>query len=92
MDVALLGQSGPFHRAWSLHLLDRGRHVPDVLRRAEEELRTRRDVYGWDVYAWALHASGRMREAAAAMDSALALGTRDPLLLGHARVIRQAAP
>jgi tetratricopeptide (TPR) repeat protein len=92
MDAALHGQSGPFHRARSLHLLDRGRHVPDVLRRADEDLRTRRDVYGWDVYAWALHASGRMREAAAAMDSALALGTRDPLLLGHARVIRQAAP
>ena len=91
MDVALLGQSGPFHRSWSLHLLDRGRHVPEVLRRAEAELRTRRDMYGWDVYAWALHASGRTREAAAAMDSALALGTRDPLLLHHARVIREAA-
>jgi hypothetical protein len=65
--------------------------VPEVLRRAEDELRTRRDVYGWDVYAWALHASGRTREAAAAMDSALAVGTRDPLLLRHARVIREAA-
>jgi tetratricopeptide (TPR) repeat protein len=91
MDVALLGQSGPFHRAWSLHLLDRGRHVPDVLRRAEEELRTRRDVYGWDVYAWALHLSGRWREARQAMDSALALGTRDPLLLRHAQRIRESS-
>ena len=91
MDVALLGAPGPFHRAWSLHLLDRRRHVSEVLRRAEEELRVRRDVYGWDVYAWALHASGRDREAATAMDSALAQGTRDPLLLRHAQVIQQAA-
>ncbi|MGH7629410.1 MAG: tetratricopeptide repeat protein [Gemmatimonadales bacterium] len=90
MDVALRGQAGPFHRAWSLHLLDRGRSVPDVLARAEAELRTRRDVYGWDLYAWALHRAGRGSEAAAAMDSALALGTRDPLLERHARAIAAA--
>ena len=90
MDVSLLRQPGPFHRGWSRHLLDRRRHVPEVLRRAEQELRVRRDVYGWDVYAWALHASGRNREAATAMDSALARGTRDPLLLQHARVIQRA--
>jgi tetratricopeptide (TPR) repeat protein len=87
MDVALRGQRGPFHRAWSLHLLDRGRDVPDILARAEAELRIRRDVYGWDVYAWALYQAGRPADAAAAMDSALALGTRDPLLLRHARAI-----
>jgi tetratricopeptide (TPR) repeat protein len=87
MDVALAGQPGPFHRAWSLHLLDRGRRVADVLARAEAELRHRRDIYGWDVYAWALYRAGRLPEAAAAMDSALALGTRDPLLLRHAAVM-----
>jgi predicted Zn-dependent protease len=91
MDVALVAQTGPFHRAWSLHLLDRGRHVPQVLARAEAELRTRRDVYGWDVYAWALFKAGRHAEAAAAMDSARALGTRDPLLERHARAINRAA-
>jgi Flp pilus assembly protein TadD len=90
MDVALLGQTGPFHRAWSLHLLDRGRNVPEVLARAEAELSTRRDVYGWDVYAWALHHAGRHAEAAAAMDSARALGTRDPLLARHAGAIAAA--
>jgi len=91
MDLALLGQAGPFHRAWSLHLLDRGRHVPQLLARAEAELRTRRDVYGWDVYAWALFKAGRRAEAAAAMDSAGALGTRDPLLARHAGAIAAAA-
>jgi tetratricopeptide (TPR) repeat protein len=91
IDVALLHPRGAFHRAWSLYLLDRGTRVQEVLRRAEAELTTRRDVYGWDVYAWALHRSGRHAEAAAAMDSALAQGTRDPLLLRHARIIREAA-
>ncbi len=91
MDVALLGQTGPFHRAWSLHLLERGRHVPQVLARAEAELRSRRDVYGWDVYAWALCKAGRPAAAAAAMDSARAVGTRDPLLERHARGINAAA-
>jgi predicted Zn-dependent protease len=90
IDVALLGQSGAFHRAWSLHLLDRGRHVPTVLARAEAELRYRRDVYGWDVYAWALFKAGRRAEAAAAMASAGALGTRDPLLAHHAAAIAAA--
>lgn len=91
MDLALTGQTGPFHRAWSLHLLDHGQHVPEILARAEAELRMRRDVYGWDVYAWALHQAGRPRDAAAAMDSALALGTRDPLLRRHADAIARAA-
>ncbi len=87
MDLTLLGQSGPFHRAWSLHLLDRGRHVPEVLAQAEAELRTRRDVYGWDVYAWALYKEGRQAEAVTAMDRARARGTRDPLFERHARAI-----
>jgi hypothetical protein len=92
MDVALSAQSGPFHRAWSLHLLDRDRRVSEILARAEAELTTRRDVYGWDVYAWALYKAGRRHDAAIAIDSALALGTRDPLLLSHARVITANAP
>jgi predicted Zn-dependent protease len=90
MDLALLKEDGPYHRAWSLHLLDRSRRVPEVLARAETELHTRRDVYGWDVYAWALFKAGRHADAAAAMDSALALGTRDPLLTRHARAIAEA--
>jgi tetratricopeptide (TPR) repeat protein len=92
MDVALRGQAGPFHRAWSLHLLDRGRHVAEILTRAEAELRTRKDVYGWDVYAWALYKAGRRAEAATAMEHALGLGTRDPLLAAHARAIAAGAP
>jgi tetratricopeptide (TPR) repeat protein len=87
MSVAVGGQSDQFHRLWSLFLLDRGRDVPAALARAREEIRTRRDVYGWDLLAWALYRSGRHAEAATAMDSALALGTRDAMLFFHAGMI-----
>ncbi len=87
MEIAVLGQPGQWHRAWSLYLLDHDRRVPEVLRRVQDELRTRRDVYGFDLLAWALHKAHRDREARAAMDRALALGTVDPQLLQHSAAI-----
>ena len=91
MSVAVLDQPGPFHRGWSLLLLERGADVPEVLARAQAELRTRRDVYGWDLLGWALYRAGRAREALAASERALALGTRDAMLWYHAGMIRLAA-
>ena len=87
MEIAVLGQPGQWHRAWSLYLLDHNRRVPEVLRRVQDELRTRRDVYGLDLLGWALHKSHRDREARAAMDRALSLGTVDPQLLQHSAAI-----
>ena len=90
MAVAVLRQPGPYHRAWSLFMLDQGREVPRVLANVESELRTRRDVYGYDLLAWALHQSGRDAEARAPMARALALGTRDAMLFYHAGMIARA--
>jgi len=90
MEIAVLGQPGQWHRAWSLYLLDHDRRVPEVLARVQDELRTRRDVYGYDLLAWALHKSHRDREARDAMDHALALGTLDPQLRQHAAAIDSA--
>lgn len=90
MEVAIRGQSGPLHRQWELFLLDHGRAVDLVAQRAAEELRTRRDVYGFDVMAWALYRLGRLGEARAAMDSAMQLGTNDPLLARHSSAIDSA--
>jgi tetratricopeptide (TPR) repeat protein len=90
LEVSLGGQTGPFHRAWSLALLDHDRRVPELLRKAEEEITVRRDVYGWDLLAWALHKAGRDAEAAAAVQRALALGTRDATLFYHAAMIEHA--
>ena len=90
LAVAVLRQPGPYHRAWSLFLLDHDREVNRVLANAEEELRTRQDVYGYDLVAWALHKAGRDREALEPIARALALGTRDAMLYYHAGLISRA--
>ena len=68
------------------HGLDAAR----ALALAEGELAVRKDVYGWDAYAWALLAAGRAGDADAAMQHALAQGTNDALLLYHAGMIANA--
>ena len=90
MSITVLGQPDTFHRLWGLLLLDRGREVPTVLARAEREIEVRRDVYGWDLLAWALYRSGRPAEAREKMRRALALGTRDASLFYHAGMIEAA--
>ncbi|MGH7539061.1 MAG: hypothetical protein ACREMF_10515, partial [Gemmatimonadales bacterium] len=90
MEAVTLAQPGGFHRAWSLFLLDHERRVPEVLALVQQEIRTRHDVYGWDLLAWALHRSGRDREALPAMAKALALGTEDALLFYHMGMIERA--
>lgn len=87
MAVAVLSQPGPLHRAWSMFLLEHGRELNTVLARAEEEIAARRDLYGWDLLAWALFHAGRHAEAREAMTQALALGTRDASLHYHAGMI-----
>ncbi|MFN0099511.1 MAG: tetratricopeptide repeat protein [Gemmatimonadaceae bacterium] len=84
--TSVLGDA-PFHRAWSLLLLDRGERVAEQLQRAEREVSERGDVYALDFQAWALQRSGRNTEARVAMQQALRMGTRDPLLERHRREI-----
>jgi tetratricopeptide (TPR) repeat protein len=90
LDVTVLGQPGAYHRAWSLFLLDHDRHVATVARKISEELKTRRDVYAYDLLAWSLHKQGRHREAADAMALAMREGTQDAQLFYHAGVIQRA--
>lgn len=89
MEVAVAGQPGAFHRAWSLFLLDHDRRVPEVLANVRGEIETRRDVYGYDLLAWALHKEHRNVEARVAMTEARRLGTRDAMLLYHAGMIER---
>ena len=77
-------------RTLSLYLADHGIDVARALALAESEIAVRRDVYGYDALAWALLANRRADEAAAAMDKALALGTRDARMLYHAGMIAAA--
>jgi len=89
LEVAVSRQVGPFHRAWSLFLLDHDRRTAEVLDKAQQEIVVRKDVYGWDLLAWALHKNGRDADARGAMGHALALGTRDAMLFYHAGMIER---
>jgi Tetratricopeptide repeat len=89
LDVAVLKQPGAYHRAWSLFLLDHHRHVATVYRKVLAELQTRRDIYGYDLLAWALHAQERDAEAKKAMTRALSQGTQDAQLFHHAAAIER---
>lgn len=90
MEVAVAGQPGAFHRAWSLFLLDHGRRTGEVLDNTQAELETRKDIYGYDLMAWALYKSGRFTEATVAMKQAMRLGTQDAMLYYHAGMIARA--
>lgn len=89
-EVAVSRTPGAFHRGWALFLLDQGREVDGILHRAETDLRTRKDVYGYDLAAWALFRAGKPREAMVLADSALSRGTRDATLHYHAARIAAA--
>ncbi len=78
------------HRAWSLFLLDQGRDAAPIAAQAAADLRVRRDVYGYDLLAWALYRQRRFPEARGAMAAALRMGTRDASLLFHAGMIERA--
>ena len=82
--------AGLFNRVLALWEADHGDPARAVAM-AEAELAARKDVYGWDAYAWALYRRGRISEAAGAERQALARGTQDPLLDAHAGLIFAAA-
>jgi len=83
------GTSDP--RTVSLYLATRGTDAARALTLADDELRTRADVFTLDARAWALAASGRIAEADQTITRALGEGTHDARLFLHAGVIHAAA-
>jgi tetratricopeptide (TPR) repeat protein len=79
-----------YNRELALFYADRDVKPREALELAERELQARRDIYTYDVLAWALYRNGRVPEAAAATAEALKLGTRDPRLYFHAGMIHKA--
>jgi tetratricopeptide (TPR) repeat protein len=79
-----------YDREYSTFLADHGRDATRAVDLARAELFARRDVYGYDTLAWALHAAGLDAEALLATREALALGTADARLLIHAGLIELA--
>lgn len=85
------GAGGLHEREVALFLADHGLDVAAALASAEAQLRTRRDIYGFDAVAWCALAAGDVARAREAMPQALRLGTRDALLHYHAGMIALAA-
>jgi tetratricopeptide (TPR) repeat protein len=78
-------------RTYELYLASRGESPAQALELANDELRTRRDVFTHDALAWSLAANGRIPEARTEMALALAEGTQDGRLFLHAAVIAEQA-
>jgi tetratricopeptide (TPR) repeat protein len=74
-------------RTLALFLATRGRDVVRALRLCERELKEREDVHTHDAWAWAAAAAGKLDEASAATQRALAAGTNDPRFALHAAEI-----
>ncbi len=75
------------NRELVFYYADHLRKPAEALRVAQLEIARRRDVYTLDAYAWALYANGRYAEAQKQIETALAVGVRDPKLLYHAGAI-----
>jgi tetratricopeptide (TPR) repeat protein len=87
------GEMGSWDNANSqltFYYADHAEKADEALRVASLEFERRRDVYTLDAYAWALHANGKNEEARKQIDTALAVGVRDPRLLFHAGAISAA--
>jgi len=79
-----------YNRQIVLFSVNHDRDLVTALALATQELTVRKDIYGYDAYAWALLANGRAADAETAMQHALVLGTRDAVLWYHAGVIAAA--
>ena len=82
---------GIYDRQLILFAADHDRGVDLAVSAAAASLERRKDVYGYDAHAWALLAAGRVDEASAAIEVALALGTPDPRIAYHAGMIAVAS-
>ena len=78
-----------YNRELAVFYADRGVKLAESLKLAQRELEVRQDVYTQDVLAWSLYKNGKLKEANAAMDKALSLGTKDAVFYYHAALIHR---
>lgn len=90
--TATLGQLNQqvYNRVLALFYADHDTRVDDARRLSQSELEVRKDVFGYDAYAWALFKGGRLQEARGASDKAQGQHTRDARILYHAGMISAA--
>jgi len=73
------------------YYVDDAKQPEKALEIAQKELARRQDITTLDCYAWALEAVGNYEQANAEMKKVLAVGTKDPKILAHAKVIEEQA-
>jgi tetratricopeptide (TPR) repeat protein len=78
-----------YNRELALFYADHDLKLAEALELARRELDVRRDIYAYDVLAWALYKNDRPQEALTAMTEALKLGTQDARLFFHAGMIHR---
>lgn len=78
-------------RAFAFYFADQAGDAARALRLAQAEARARPDIYSEDALAWALYRVGKTGKAVRHMERALALGSRDAMLLAHGVAIFEAA-
>jgi tetratricopeptide (TPR) repeat protein len=78
-------------RTLALYLATRRVNLPKALALADDELRSRADIFTLDAQAWTLATSGRIPEALPIIARVVAAGTEDGRLFLHAGVIHAAA-
>ena len=76
-----------YNRQIVLFYADHGLRPGRALELARKELAVRKDIYGYDAFAWALYKNGQYDEAADAITEAMRLGTQDANLYYHAGMI-----
>lgn len=79
-----------YNRELAMFYADHDIKTSESVALARKELEIRKDIYSWDVLAFALYKNGDLKAAADADAHAIALGTQDPLLFFHAGVIQYA--
>jgi tetratricopeptide (TPR) repeat protein len=94
--VDFIGQLGNtqtqvYNRELALFDATHRRNADKAVALAAAELTTRKDIYGYDAYAWTLYSDGRAAEALAPAEQALTLGTKDAKIFYHVGMIELAA-
>jgi tetratricopeptide (TPR) repeat protein len=80
-------QAQVFNREIALFQATHHRDTAHAVRIAAAELEVRKDIYGYDAYAWALYNDGQATRALGPARQSMALGTQDPRLHYHLGMI-----
>jgi tetratricopeptide (TPR) repeat protein len=75
------------NRELILYYVDVAHKPQEALRIAKAEASVRHDVMTMDAYAWALYAAGEVNEAKKQMDQVVSVGTKEPEILNHKKMI-----